>query len=79
MNKLVKVAVSASLSTDFYIEVPEEASKDEIKEVASKEIIIPTDYPKYLNSFLKQHFNIDVPLDSLVSSWILDEFEIIVE
>ena len=58
MNKLVKVAVSASLSTDFYIEVPEEATKDEIKEVASKEIIIPTDYPKYLHSFLEQHFNI---------------------
>ena len=79
MNKLVKVAVSASLSTDFYIEVPEEATKDEIKEVASKEIIIPTDYPKYLHSFLEQHFNINVPLDSLVNSWILDEFEIIVE
>ena len=78
MHKFVKVTVSASLSTDFYIEVSEDADEVAIREAAAKEVIIPTDYPKFVTNLLKTNFNINVPLDSIAASWNLDEFEIIV-
>ena len=32
MSKFVNVTVSTSLSTDFYLEVPDDATEDQIKE-----------------------------------------------
>ena len=78
MSKFVNITVSASLSTDFYIEVSEDADEVAIREAAAKEVIIPTDYPKFVTNLLKTNFNINVPLDSIAASWNLDEFEIIV-
>ena len=53
MSKYVNVTVSASISTDFYIEVPDNTSEEKIRELAEKEVILPHTYPNYLNNFLK--------------------------
>ena len=49
MSKYVNVTVSASISTDFYIEVPDNTSEEKIRELAEKEVILPHTYPNYLN------------------------------
>lgn len=41
MSKFINVTVSTSLSTDFYLEVPDNASEEEIRELAKKEVILP--------------------------------------
>ena len=45
MSKFINVTVSTSLSTDFYLEVPDNASEEEIRELAKKEVILPHTYP----------------------------------
>ena len=39
MSKFVNVTVSTSLSTDFYLEVPDDATEEQIKELAKKEVL----------------------------------------
>lgn len=80
MSKFVNVTVSTSLSTDFYLEVPDDATEDQIKEIASKEVILPHTYPNILDNFLKTKMGIKVQgLDSMLKSWNIDEVEYIID
>ena len=80
MSKFVKVTVSTSLSADFYLEVPDDATEDQIKEIASKEVILPHTYPNILDNFLKTKMGIKVQgLDSMLKSWNIDEVEYIID
>lgn len=79
MSKLVNIAVSASISTDFYLEVEDNATEDQIKELAKKEIILPHTYPQYIDNFLKTKLGIRVGnLDTMLKSWDIDETEYII-
>ena len=79
MSKLVNIVVSASISTDFYLEVEDNATEDQIKELAKKEIILPHTYPQYIDNFLKTTLGIRVGnLDTLLKSWNIDETEYII-
>ena len=79
MSKFVNVTVSTSLSTDFYLEVPDDATEDQIKEIAKKEVILPHTYPQYIDNFLKTKLGIRVGnLDTMLKSWNIDETEYII-
>ncbi len=80
MSKFVNVTVSTSLSTDFYLEVPDDATEEQIRELAEKEVILPHTYPTVLDNFLKTRMRINVQgLDSMLKSWNIDEVEYIIE
>ena len=80
MSKFVNITVSASLSTDFYIEVSDDASEEEIRALAEKEVILPHTYPEVLNTYLRTRLGIDVRgLDGLLRDWNTDEVEYIIE
>lgn len=79
MSKFVNVTVSTSLSTDFYLEVPDNASEEQIKELAKKEVTLPHKYPEVLYNFIQSRFNLRIGgLDSMLKSWNLDEIEYII-
>lgn len=80
MSKFVNVTVSASLSTDFYIEVSDDATEEQIKELAQKEVILPNNYPSFIDNFLQTKMGIKVSgVDGLLRSWNVDEVEYIIE
>lgn len=75
-SKYIKVKVSATISTDFYLEVQEDTSKDDIIELAKKEVtIIPSKYPEYVNSILaKAGINLGNQ-DGMIKDWSTDNIE----
>ena len=80
MSKLVNIVVSASISTDFYLEVEDNATEDQIKELAKKEIILPHTYPQYIDNFLKTTLGIRVGnLDTMLKDWNVDEIEYLID
>ena len=80
MSKFVNITVSASLSTDFYIEVSDDATEEQIKELAQKEVILPNKYPQVLDNHLKTRMGISITgIDTLLKSWNVDEVEYIIE
>ena len=80
MSKYVTITVSASLSTDFIIEVPDNADEVRIRELAEKEVILPHNYPTVLDNFLKTNMGIQVQgMDSMLRSWNVDELEYIID
>lgn len=80
MSKIVNITVSASISTDFFIEVPDNADEAKIKELAKKEVVLPIDYPQYLDNFLRTRMGIQVKgIDSMLKSWNIDELEYLIE
>lgn len=80
MSKFVNVTVSASLSTDFYIEIPDDASEEQIKELAKKEVILPHKYPKVIDEYLRNRTGIVINgLDTMLKDWNIDELEYIIE
>lgn len=80
MSKFINVTVSTSLSTDFYLEVPDNASEEEIRELAKKEVILPHTYPDVLDMYLRTRRGIEVRgIDSLLRDWNVDEVEYIIE
>ena len=80
MSKFINVTVSTSLSTDFYLEVPDNASEEEIRELAKKEVILPHTYPDVLDMYLRTRMGIEVRrIDSLLRDWNVDEVEYIIE
>lgn len=80
MSKFVNITVSTSLSTDFYLEVPDDATEEQIKEFAEKEVILPHTYPTYIDRFLKTHLGINVGgLDSMLKDWNVDEIEYLID
>lgn len=80
MSKFVNVTVSTSLSTDFYIEVPDDATEEKIKVLAEKEVTLPHTYPDVLDSYLRSKMGIEVRgMDSMLRSWNVDEVEYIID
>lgn len=80
MSKFVNVTVSTSLSTDFYLEVPDDATEEEIRKFAEKEVILPHTYPDVLDTYLRTRMGIEVRgLDSLLRDWNTDEVEYIID
>lgn len=80
MGKYINITVSTSLSTDFYIEVPDDATEEQIKELAKKEIILPHTYPEVIDNFLRARMGIQVQgLDSMLKSWNVDELNYIID
>lgn len=76
----VNVSVSTSLSTDFIIEVPDNATKEQIEELAKKEVILPHTYPQVLDTFLKTRMGIRVQgIDSMLKSWTVDDLAFIID
>lgn len=79
MSKFVNVTVSASLSTDFYLEVPDDASEEQIRELADNEVILPHKYPQVIDQAIKR-MGIQVRgLDSMLRDWNVDEVEYIID
>lgn len=79
MSKFVNVTVSASLSADFYLEVPNDADEAEIKKLAEKEVTLPHDYPTVVDKAL-QRLGIRVNgIDSMLKDWNVDEVEYIID
>lgn len=80
MSKYVNITVSISLSTDFYIEVADDATETQIKELAQKEVVLPHTYPQVLDNFLKTRMGIQVQgMDSMLRAWNIDEIEYIID
>ena len=80
MSKFVNVTVSTSLSTDFYLEVLDDSTEKQIRELAEKQVILPHTYPTILDNFLKTRMGIKVQgLDSMLKSWNVDEVEYIID
>lgn len=80
MSKFVNVTVSTSLSTDFIIEVSDNADEAKIRELAEKEVILPHTYPQVLDSLLKTRMGIQIQgIDSMLRSWNVDEVEYIID
>ena len=80
MSKFVNVTVSTSLSTDFYLEVPDDATEEQIKELAKKEVTLPHTYPDVLDKYLKTRMGIEIKgLDGLLKDWNIDEVEYIID
>ena len=79
MSKYVNITVSTSLSTDFILEVPDDASEEEIKKLASKEVILPTEYTKLVDSYILSRYNIKVQGINAPRTWNVDEVEYIIE
>lgn len=80
MSKFVNVTVSTSLSTDFYLEVPDDATEEQIRELAKKEVVLPHTYPEVLDTYLRTKLGININgLDSLLKDWNIDEEEYIID
>lgn len=80
MSKFVNITVSASLSADFFIEVPDNSTEEQIKEKAKREVILPHTYPYVLDNFLKTRLGITIQgLDSMLKDWNVDELEFLID
>lgn len=80
MSKYVNITVSTSLSTDFILEVPDDADDNKVKELAQKEVLIPNKYPEILDNFLKTRMRINIQgIDSMLKSWNVDEIEYMID
>lgn len=80
MSKYVNVTVSTSLSTNFYLEVPDDATEEQIRELAKKEVILPHTYPDVLDEYLRTCLGIKVGgIDGLLRDWNIDEVEYIID
>lgn len=80
MSKYINVKVSASVSTDFIIEVPDTTPEEKFQELAEKEVKLPHQYPNILDEFLKTRMGIQVRgLDSMLKAWNLDDIKYIID
>ena len=52
MSKYVNIKVETILTNDFYLEVDDSASKEEIEKLAIKEVKLPHTYPNIIDNFL---------------------------
>jgi hypothetical protein len=58
------------------LEVDDEATDEEIQELAKKEVTIPTEYPSYINKLLINKLGINIEgIDSLLKDWNTDEIK----
>lgn len=75
MSKYVNIIARTHLSTDFYLEVPEEASEEEIGQLVRQQIVMPHTYHRIVDRML-QKMGISVKgLDSMLRAWELDKLE----
>lgn len=79
MSKYVNITVSTSLSTDFYIEVPDDADEVQIRELAEKEVVLPHNYYKVVDTILQRNGIRVQGIDSMLKDWHVDELEYIIE
>lgn len=79
MSRYINITVSTSLSTDFYLEVPDDATEEQIKELAEKEVTLPHRYPYVLDEFLRRMGVQVTGLDSMLKSWNVDELTYLID
>lgn len=79
MSKYVNVTVSTSLSTDFYIEVPDDADEAQIRELAEKEVVLPHNYHKIVDTTLARMGVKVHGIDSMLKDWHVDELTYIID
>lgn len=80
MSKFVNIEVSALLSTDFFIEVSDDATEEQIKEIARKEVTLPHKYPSIVSSIIEQKFGIKISgLDSMLKDWNINNVEYVIK
>ena len=78
MSKYVNIKVETILTNDFYLEVDDSASKEEIEKLAIKEVKLPHTYPNIIANFLKQRgINIQ-GIDSMLKDWNIKETKYII-
>ena len=79
MSKYINVKVSAIISTDFIIEVPDDSSSEKIKELAEKEVQFPHQYPSIIDNILK-NMGIQIKgIDSMLKTWDTDDIKFIID
>lgn len=79
MSRYVNIIASTHLSTDFYLEVPENASEEEIRQLAEKEVILPHNYHKVVDQMLRRMGIVVKGIDSMLRAWELDNLEYIID
>lgn len=79
MSKYVNIKVSANISTDFYLEVADNATEEQIIELAQKQVILPCDYHKVVDSQLRRMGIMVRGIDSMLKSWNIDKIDYYVE
>ena len=78
MSKYVNIKVETILTNDFYLEVDDSASKEEIEKLAIQEVKLPHTYPNIIDNFLKQRgINIQ-GIDSMLKDWNIKETKYII-
>lgn len=78
MSKYVNIKVETILTNDFYLEVDDSTSKEEIEKLAIKEVKLPHTYPNIIDNFLKQRgINIQ-GIDSMLKDWNIKETKYII-
>lgn len=75
-TKYVNILARTHISTEFYLEVPKNASEDEIKEKAHKELVFPHDYPRVVDELLHRAGIKIGWVDSLMKGWDVDGIEV---
>lgn len=78
MSKYVNIKVETILTNDFYLEVDDSTSKEEIEKLAIQEVKLPHTYPNIIDNFLKQRgINIQ-GIDSMLKDWNIKETKYII-
>lgn len=80
MSKYINVKVSASVSTDFIIEVSDDTPSEKFQELAEKEVKLPHKYPSIIDEFLRTRMGIHVHgIDSMLKAWDLEDIKYIID
>lgn len=76
MSKNVNVKITTTLSTDFYIEVPEDLSEEDIKKSAAEQAVFPHNFPQYIINLLKNRMGLNISgIDTMFNAWELDDVQ----
>ena len=74
MDKLVGIKAVVTMSRTLYIEVPDEATEEEIQDRASKEIMLPHNALYMVDNALRR---MNVKIDKLdLKDWEVTEYDI---
>ena len=75
MSKLVGIKAVVTMSRTLYIEVPDEATEEEIQDRASKEIMLPHNALYMVDNALRR---MNVKIDKLdLKDWEVNKYEFI--
>lgn len=75
MDKLVGIKAVVTMSRTLYIEVPDEATEEEIQDRASKEIMLPHNALYMVDNALRR---MNVKIDKLdLKDWEVNKYEFI--